>query len=278
MRKVSSVLVSAVVMAGFHASQAQAQSTETVLWSGPYVGANIGYVLDGKTRFDNTRGDLPNNQDALDNSLRPTQHTVEDKGFTGGAQVGYNYALGAGNGGGFLIGAEADLNYTNLSQTDTLSNTTNFAGGVTPSPTPVTRVNQYRGKLDYLGTLRGRVGYAFDQFMIYGTGGLAVGHVKRSATFFGPDMPTTPFFTGSDRSTEVGYAVGGGVEFALPTSSFVNVVGSSAVTMRAEYLHYDLGHDKLRLDGVNGGATIGGYDTRVRTYGNLIRAAVNFKF
>lgn len=272
------ILAPALVVAAFHSTAVNAQPTESAIWSGPYVGVNAGYVFDGKTRFDKTTGDLANNQAALDNSLRPTQQTIEDKGFTGGAQVGYNYALGAGSGGGFLIGAEADLAYTNLSQTDTLSNTTNFGAGVTPSPTPVTRVNQYRGKLNYLGTVRGRVGYAFDQFMVYGTGGLAFGHVKRRATFFGPDMPTTPFFTGSDSSTEVGYAAGAGVEFALPTQSFLNVVGSSAVTLRAEYLHFDLGHDDLRLDGVNGGANIGGYDTRVRTYGDLVRAAVNFKF
>jgi outer membrane immunogenic protein len=277
MRKMNYGLVGFTALAMFSAGQAQAQSAETPFnWSGPYVGLNAGYVIDGKTRFDRTTGDLPNNQAALDNNLRPTQQTVDGKGFTGGAQAGYNYALGAGN--GLVIGAEADLSYVDLSDTDTLSNTTNFGGGVTPSPTPVTRVNEYRAKLGYLGTLRGRVGYAFDRVMVYGTGGLAFGKVKRSTTFFGPNLPTTPFFTGSDSSTKVGYAVGGGVEFALPTQASANLAGSSAVTLRAEYLHFDLGRDKLRLDGVNGGATIGGYDSRVRTSGNLVRAAINYKF
>src|SRR5687768_7887598 len=103
------------------AGQAQAQSTEaSATWTGPYVGVNLGYVLNGKTRFSDTTGDQANNQAALDNNLRPTEQTVRGKGFTGGVQVGYNAALGAGN-RGIVIGAEADLNYTNLDDTDTLS-------------------------------------------------------------------------------------------------------------------------------------------------------------
>jgi outer membrane immunogenic protein len=252
------------------AAQAEAQSADTAgIRSGPYVGVNAGYVLNGKTRFDNTTGDLANNQAALDNNLRPSQRTVKGKGFTGGAQVGYNRVLGNGTGGGLVIGAEADLSYTDIDDTDTLVNTTNFGALVTSSPTPVTRNNEFSGKLSYLGTVRGRVGYAFDQFMVYGTGGLAYGRVKRSATFFGPNLPTTPFFTGSDSSTKVGYAVGGGVEYALP---------AQPITLRAEYLHYNLGRDRFRLDGVNGGAMIGGYDARVSTSGNLLRAAVNYRF
>lgn len=271
MPKLVCVVVAASVSLAASEAQAQAQAQpmdSAGRWTGPYIGLNAGYILNGKTRFDRTTGDLANNQAALNNNLRPTQHTVKGKGFVGGAQVGYNYALAPRNGGGLVVGAEADIDYTNLNDMDLLTNTTNFGGGVTPLPTPVTRNNEYRSRLSYLGTVRGRVGYAFGQIMLYGTGGVAFGHVKRSATFYGPNLPTTPFFTGSSNSTKLGYSLGGGIEVALP---------NQPISLRAEYLRYDLGHDRLRLNGVNGGATIGGYDARVRTSGSLLRAAINYQ-
>lgn len=66
-------------------------------------------------------------------------------------------------------------------------------------------------------TLRGRLGYAWDRFMIYGTGGLAVGGLKDTTT--------------SQSTTKVGWTAGAGLEAAL----------SDKVTGRVEYRHTDLG-------------------------------------
>ncbi len=66
--------------------------------------------------------------------------------------------------------------------------------------------------------MRGRVGYAFDRFMIYGTGGFAYGGVNNRVTFFAPNG-TIPFFNGRQNDIQTGYAYGGGVEYALPTDS-----------------------------------------------------------
>jgi outer membrane immunogenic protein len=257
----------------FASASATAQTAPTFDWSGPYVGLNAGGVFNGKTKFDRTTGDLPNNTNALTTGLRPIENTIDDSGVTGGAQVGYNYGLG-----NFVVGAEADIAYTDLSRTETLSNTANIGPLGVPSTTPFTRVNQYRGKLDYLGTVRGRAGFAFDRVLVYGTGGLAYGRVTQETIYFGPNANDTPFFEGRNKKTRTGYVFGGGAEFALPTDSFLNVFGSSAVTLRAEYLHYDLGNQNLRFPGVNGGATIGGYDSRVQTRGDLVRAAISYKF
>jgi len=242
-------------------------------WTGPYVGLNAGAVVNGKTKFDRTTGDLPNNTNALDAGLRPSRNTVSDSGFVGGGQIGYNVLLG-----GLVVGAEADIAYTDLDKTETLSNTSNFGPLGVPSSTPFTRVNEYRGKLDYLGTVRGRVGFAMDRALIYATGGYAYGRVKHETIYYGPNAPTVPFFEGQTKKTSDGYVVGGGIEYAMPTNSFLNVFGSSAVTVKAEYLHYDLGHETLRFPGVNGGATIGGYTSRVGTRGDLVRAGLNYKF
>lgn len=243
-------------------------------WTGPYAGVSLGGVFNGETKFDRTTGALPNNTNALTQGLRPTNYTVDDSGFTAGAQIGYNQLLG----GNVIIGVEADLSYTDLDKTDTLSNTTMIGPLGAPSAVPVTRINQYSGGLDYLGTVRGRLGYAFDRFMVYGTGGLAFGRVDRQIIFYGPNAPTEPYFMGSENGTKTGYTYGAGLEYAAATDTMFNPFHSSAVTFRVEYLHYDLGDDTLNFPGVNGGATIGGYTARVRTEGDVVRAGVNYRF
>ena len=243
-------------------------------WTGAYFGINAGYAFNGDTRFDRAVGDLANNNAALAVGLRPTNVRVRNDGFTGGGQIGYNYQFGLGS--GIVIGIEADAAYTDLDRTVTLSNTTNFGPLVVPGAAPVTRVNQYRGSLDFLGTVRGRVGYAFDRFLVYGTGGFAYGGVNNRVTYFAPNNAALPFFNGRQNDIETGYAYGGGVEYALPVDSFLNFFRSSAVTVKVEYLHYELGDRRVRIPGVNGGP--GNYSARFRNEGDIVRAGLNYKF
>lgn len=270
------VFLASALALTFAATAASAQSTFD--WTGPYAGVNLGGAFNADTKFDQTRGDLPNNTNALAQGLRPVEHTVSGKGFTAGAQAGYNYQFGAFAGGNVVAGIEADLAYTDLDDTDTLSNTTNIGPLGAPSAVPVTRVNEYRGQLKALGTVRGRLGLAFDRVFIYGTGGLAYGRVERETIYYGPNAPTTPFFQGSDNGGKTGYVYGAGFEYAVPDDSPFNMFNSRAVTLKAEYLHYDLGDDTLRFPGVNGGSEIGGYTSRVATEGDIARVGVNFKF
>jgi outer membrane immunogenic protein len=242
-------------------------------WTGAYFGINAGYVFDGDTRFDRTTGDLANNNAALVAGLRPTSARVRNDGFTGGGQIGYNYQFTPGS--GIVIGIEADAAYTDLNRVNTLSNTTNFGPLVTPGNTAITRINQYQGGLDFLGTVRGRLGYAFDRFMIYGTGGFAYGGVNNQVTFAIPGG-TTPFFEGRQNDIQTGYAYGGGIEYALATDSFLNFFKSSAVTMKVEYLYYELGGDRFAIPGVNGGP--GNYSARAKNEGDLVRVGLNYKF
>jgi outer membrane immunogenic protein len=79
---------------------------------------------------------------------------------------------------------------------------------------------------DWNGTLRPRLGYAFDRFMPYITGGLAVGNVEASDA------------TSSDSGTAVGWTAGAGIETALTDN----------VTARVEYRYTDLGSDAISLD------------------------------
>ena len=130
--------------------------------------------------------------------------------------------------------------------------------------------------VDWFGTVRGRVGYAFDRFMVFGTGGFAYGG--------GGESDGLQF--GRKDETRIGYAVGGGVEYALPTNSFLNFMGSNAVTFKIEGLYVDLQSDSRKSSG-----SVFAYDTAAGipyvAAGNkrlddtqfaVVRAGMNYKF
>lgn len=144
-------------------------------------------------------------------------------GFVGGGQIGYNYQVGQ-----FVLGLEADLQGADLSSGDNLG-----LVGV---------------KTDYFGTVRARVGVAFDRFMPYVTGGWAYGNVKTSIPSLGYS---------SDRSHTGGWALGGGLEYAVTNNLIAGV----------EYLYVDLG-DKNIL----------GAGTKVGTDFSVVRARLSYKF
>ena len=231
-------------------------------WTGFYAGVNAGYVFDSSTRFRTTDLVVP--------GVAETLGRVNDDGFTGGGQIGYNYQFGAGN--GFVVGVEADAAYTDLDRTQGIDYT-GFARAPGAGGTALGTLGvNYRGELDYLGTVRGRVGYAFNQFLIYGTGGFAYGSVNNSVNAFTP--AGVLFASGGNSSIATGYAYGGGIEYALPTNTFLNFFHSSAVTLKAEYLHYDLGSTNI----VVGTGPVAQYNTRVHNDGDLARVGINYKF
>ncbi|GJE17447.1 outer membrane protein [Methylobacterium marchantiae] len=239
-------------------------------WTGFYFGINAGYAYTESdtvrtTGINNLGSGAPNAanlQANVDNGLRPASLKLSQEGFSGGAQIGYNYQLTPGN--GFVVGFEADAQYMDLETTRVNS----VPRVVLPSLT-----NTYRSDLQYLGTVRGRVGYAFDKVMVYGTGGFAYGGVEQSVSFQ-TGAPVT--YAGSRSTMETGYAYGGGIEYALPTDSFLNFFRSSAVTLKAEYLRYDLGSRNLFV-GSTGGPGVG-YNATFKTEGAIARAGLNYKF
>ena len=145
-------------------------------------------------------------------------------GVTGGLFAGYNYEVAPN----WIVGVEGDVNLA-----DTGSFTT---GGVAVNNDEL-----------WYGTLRGRVGYAFDAFMVYGTGGLAV--ASNTANFAG----------GSDSNTHLGYAVGAGLEAALTQN----------LTARAEYLYMDTGLESYGVGGTNFATDIDGH---------IVRTGLAYKF
>ncbi|MBE7244767.1 MAG: hypothetical protein INR63_07450, partial [Actinomycetospora chiangmaiensis] len=164
-------------------------------WTGFYAGVNAGYAFPtgGSGFTDPTYG-------AVTGGGR-------SGGFAGGGQIGYNYQFTPGS--GFVVGVETDIQGAALAKADAA-----YLGA-----TPYYSI---RPSLDYFGTVRGRVGYAFDRVLVYGTGGFAYGDVNRRTTYYGPNANTTPFFQGNSNGLKTGYAYGGGIEYALPANSFLS--------------------------------------------------------
>jgi outer membrane immunogenic protein len=205
-------------------------------WTGFYAGVNAGYAFGGGRGFyDPTYGTV-------------TGSSGDNGGFVGGGQVGFNYQLTPGS--GFVIGLEADLQYAKLGSNDVA-----YVIGSTP-------YYDVGSSLDWFGTVRGRLGYAFDRVLVYGTAGFAFGGGSANGSY----ASAYPY-TLSD-SIRSGYAAGGGVEYAFTPS----------ITGKIEGLY-------VNLDRGGAGATY--YDTGTNAYYGLgktqgdfgvIRAGLNYKF
>ena len=235
-------------------------------WTGFYLGGNAGYAWTSGDTVHTTAND-PITASQFTAMTVPTSQNLHAKGVTAGGQVGYNYQLQASSFGALVIGVEADGAYTDLKSAATTLGAFNV-------------INQYQSRLDYLGTIRGRLGVAFDRFLVYGTGGFAYGHASLSDSILPPAAAglNGAIWAGRGGHTQTGYAVGGGVEYAIPAASFLNPFGAGAVTLRAEYLHYDLGTLNVGLAPATFGPPGTSFNDRIRTAGDLVRGGINYKF
>ena len=243
-------------------------------WTGLYAGLESAYTFTDRERI-TTLGVLPVNATNVALGRRPLLTSTTQDGFANiGGTAGYNYQFTPGS--GIVVGVANSIDWTDITKNRVVLGTPN-AGGVAPN------ISQFRSSLDWLGTLTGRVGYAFDRVMVYGMGGLAYGGVFHAANFFTPAGALQ--FTGRYDDLKTGFAYGGGIEFAIPTDSFLNTfalgrylgIKYDALTLKAEYVHYDLGSQNVLVAGLPGVGT-GSYISRFRTEGNVVRAGFNYKF
>jgi len=224
-------------------------------WTGFYVGGHAGYGFSGDDKV-TTGGQLPINATNVLGGARPGSVSLDRDGFIGGAQIGYNMQFGQ-----FVAGVEADISYTDF------RDRRNFI--TTPLSGISTLNNSFQTELQYLGTVRGRLGVAFDRLLVYGTGGFAFGQIENSAAFSGPAPASVLQFTGKNDKTRGGYAVGGGLEYAFTNN----------LTVKGEYLYYDLGSNTVNvavIPGSGGGGS--GYNSRFKTDGHIVRVGLNYKF
>ncbi|SDN59135.1 outer membrane immunogenic protein [Methylobacterium phyllostachyos] len=203
-------------------------------WTGFYAGLNAGYAF-----HTNSGGFTDPTYGAVTGGNR-------SGGFAGGGQIGYNYQFTPGS--GFVIGFETDIQGTAFAKADAA-----YLGA-----TPYYSV---RPSLDYFGTVRGRLGYAFDRVLIYGTGGFAYGGGSRASN--AASYPYT--LPGTDRT---GYAAGGGVEYAF----------TEKLSAKVEALYVQLGRGFAGTTYYNAGVPAY-YGAGKQDSGfALVRAGVNYRF
>ncbi|MGH6672321.1 MAG: outer membrane protein [Xanthobacteraceae bacterium] len=179
-------------------------------WSGFYLGLNGGGGW-GRSTWTHTGG-------------------FDTSGGLVGGTIGYNYQVNQA-----VLGVEGDIDWADI------NGTTSVAG----CPATSCKTSD-----DWLGTIRGRLGYAAGRFMPYITGGAAFGDIKGSG----------PGLAGVD-NTNAGWTAGGGIEFAI----------AGHWTAKAEYLYVDLGS-------VSCGVACGAATQNISFKSNLFRGGINYRF
>jgi iron complex outermembrane receptor protein len=196
-------------------------------WTGVYLGVNGGYSFGGSDWSDSVTG--------------TSSGSFGTSGFVFGGTLGANYQVGS-----LVFGVEGDGDLADSSGFGTFTNASLCAGGCLTNNT-------------WLATVRGRAGYAFDRFLVYGAAGAAFGDVRAS---FSNDPASSV--------TKTGWAAGAGVEVALDPHW----------SAKAEYLFVDLGNGSCTSDcaiqNPNGPPQIP--NVAVKFNESLVRAGIDYKF
>ncbi|MCC3243765.1 outer membrane beta-barrel protein [Methylocystis sp. WRRC1] len=241
------------------------------MWVGFYVGLNAGGTWAASTNSASDAWGLANGGTPIHGwvaaaSAASWQNGGNNSGFIGGGQIGYNWQFM----NSFIAGVEADIQ-------GVAGNSPNrdiFGSSFDPiSGTNIVTFGNRSSRLDYLGTVRGRLGWLFTPTMlVYGTGGLAYGGVSTSATFVTSEIgfPFNSVASASFADTRVGWTAGGGIEWMfMPNWS-----------AKVEYLYYDLGTVSATAVAVEPTVVDWAYSTTVRQRfnGNMVRAGLNYHF
>lgn len=166
-------------------------------WTGAYVGVSLGSAAN-QSAFSPTPG------------VAFAEFHPNGNGPVYGAQIGYNYQYDR-----FVIGAEAAIAQTRV-------NGSALCAGIAGANCVADQT--------WLGSLRGKAGFALDRFLAYGVGGLAFSQYRFEQT--------TLLSQSWGSGARTGWTVGAGAEYAL----------TDHVTVGAEYSYYNFG-DKVGSGG-----------------------------
>jgi outer membrane immunogenic protein len=201
-------------------------------WTGFYVGAQAGYAW-GE---DSPR--LYFNGENVTSALIGQDTDFDTDGFVGGVHAGYNVQFGS-----IVAGVEADIEaagiegdrtYTVLGTADTVSASSD---------------------INFQGSLRARLGVAFDRALIYATGGVAFANIENTYSAFGVSR--------SFDDMQWGWTIGAGVEYAITNN----------LTARAEYRYTQYDNFNTRTDFIAANASV-----QQEPEFHTVRVGVSYKF
>jgi outer membrane immunogenic protein len=198
-----------------------------VNWTGVYLGLNGGFSFGGSNWTDSVTASSTGN--------------FGTSGFVFGGTAGANYQIES-----LVFGIEADGDWADASGFGTFTASAVCAGGCLTTSS-------------WLSTVRGRAGYVFDRFLVYGTAGAAFGNVRAN---FSNDPVSS--------ATEAGWTVGAGVEVAF----------ASNWSAKAEYLFVDLADGSCTANcaiaNANGPPLIP--NIAVKFNESIVRGGINYRF
>jgi outer membrane immunogenic protein len=249
-------------------------------WTGFYVGLNAGAA------FNNNNGGFTSSGFTAPNPVIYGGGGSDNKtGFTGGVTAGYNMQFGS-----FVAGVEGDINYLDRNHGSSTAVPLGGPGGpTTPASYYYFGANQGGSSSNYFGTARARLGFAFDRFLVFGTGGFAFGGnsnggsvdqynvtytqpVLTNGVITTPGSYSAPTRTGlastGGNNSNVGYALGGGMEYAF----------SNSWSFKAEYLHVSLGNKNRTYIPTTGTPTNSFIYSNDKNKFDVVRVGVNYRF
>jgi outer membrane immunogenic protein len=238
-------------------------------WTGFYIGGNVGASFGrAKTDYNVAPVTVTTTGPTLTVPGFAGSAMTEPSGVIGGGQIGYNWQFSPI----LVAGIEADIQGSG--ERDSITLTNSFTGaGLT-----ATTVTQYAAKIDWFGTVRGRIGYLFGDgaVLTYLTGGLAYGRVGVDGT-----STTSGFLVFPANSFSVTHAIGHsqvntGWTVGTGTEGKLLIPGW---TYKIESLYVNLGSldDTDAIVGVTG-ASGGQIHTHTRFNDYIVRAGLNYQF
>jgi len=258
--------------------RASAKDDMSFNWSGFYLGVNGGagygpvdkavtFKSDSATGAGNffLNGIFTDDPTFGGNSF---SRAVFSNGLVGGAQVGYNWQLARS----WVVGFETDFQ-------SGVQGSGSVTGNVDPGMLNTMMTLTASQDLKWFGTVRGRLGFSTERFLMFGTAGLAYGRTDVSAHMTNPTVDTVNppgllcpanqvCLSGADSKTTSGWTLGGGFEWAL----------WSHVLLKVEYLHIDLGDQNIRMVAPNPANGNGFLTAKFDNSFDIARAGLNVKF
>jgi len=222
-------------------------------WYGFYIGVNGGYAWGNNS--------VEFGPDAFYGPLLlrtgvPASLAGKPQGWLGGITYGSNYQFNS-----IVIGLDSDFDWSDIKASQT------FNGTFTGVPFTTTASHDIK----WFSTTRARAGFLVsDNWLLYGTGGIATARVEASANnvlnvagLCAITAGGCPF--GAASKTMWGWAAGAGVEYASGPWQF-----------RVEYLHYDLGTlNFVMRDFV---APVNVINASLHEQGDMVRGAITYRF
>ena len=200
-------------------------------WSGFYVGGHVGGAWADKNWTQTFPGAFTGNTSSF-----------SADGFIGGGQIGYNWQTGA-----LVFGVEADASKSGQSGS---------GAQTVPGWTSATDIN-------WIGTVTGRVGYAWDRMMLYGKGGFAWADEDHSQSLGGVLVSTT-------NASHTGWTLGLGLEYAITNNWSAKI----------EYNYIDLGARNVgfanAVPPTPGARAVDGFDIDQTMH--VVKFGVNYRF